>query len=123
MLVAAGVAYGIHKGLSPKPSAPACDPRVDELRARLQKLEAAVQQIPSPGVSSQEVAEAIDRATARLECDLDRRFAVQSLSIASLRSLITQTDRLLERVLGHLEDAAEESGDADEWRQALSHTS
>ncbi len=49
---------------------------------------------------------ALEQVRHRFEAELDRRFETQNHSIGALYSLVSQTDRLLERVLLHLEDAA-----------------
>ena len=121
MLVAAGVAYGFHKGYSGGSTGARQAGQLRDLEGRLTALEhtpAGERRFRAPaGVAPEELAEAIDRATGRIHTDLsgeiDRKLEVQRLSIRSLQELIAQTDRLLERVLARIE----ESGPADSERE------
>jgi hypothetical protein len=60
-------------------------------------------------VTQEELAAAIDRATARIGGDLDRKFQAQSNAVNSLRAMISQTDILLQRVLEGIENAESET--------------
>ena len=60
-------------------------------------------------VTHEELAGAIDRATARIGGDLDRKFQAQSNAVNSLRAMISQTDVLLQRVLDGIENSESEA--------------
>jgi hypothetical protein len=122
-LVAVGVAYGLHKGLTGgerNVGAADADARRDSgpsvrqapeavpatLESRVSALENGPARRAAQQVSRLDLAEAIQQATDAISSDLDRRFEVQRLSIHSLHALVAQTDRLLEQMLRRLEDAS-----------------
>jgi len=138
VLVVAGVAYGLHRGctsgyqqerrggparsgndgrreplsnISRDSESRTCSEKaaLEALTARLASLEATVTQNSEAAVTKAELKATLDQAAAAMEERLDRRFELQSLSVASLREMVMQTDKLLERVLVHLENAAEET--------------
>ena len=122
-LVALGVAYGLHKGLTSSERSVGAT-NTDTLResvesvrqetqaapatleSRVSALENAPVRTAAQQVSQMDLAEAIQKAEDAISADLDRRFEAQRLSIQSLHSLVAQTDQLLEQVLRRLEDAS-----------------
>ena len=111
-LVVAGVAFGFHRGISggradaevpaveasgavPMPEAPSSF-----------GTEANARPEGHGYVTREQLEVALEQVRHRFEAELDRRFETQNHSIGALYSLVSQTDRLLERVLLHLEDAA-----------------
>lgn len=140
VIAVAGLVYGFRRGFDPvrQIPSPARLEEIAARIENLERLEKARLAEPSPersdlttadlastltgsrrfesnaavhyNVSHLELAEAVDRATARIFSEVDRRFEIQKLSLGSLRSLILQTDQMLERVLSHLEDHAAGDG-------------
>jgi len=62
-------------------------------------------------VTREELAEALEGAEKRLESNLEEQFRTQKLAIGSLRTMITDTDMLLERLLERLETSADRVGE------------
>jgi len=134
MVVVAGLTYGLRRGLrhgeyaGPAedhglPFAPATSVADDQFGAvltRLSQLEKTLEMQRDSGlkmnsefVSRAELAEAIDRTTSGVLRQVDQRFEVQRLSIQTLQLLVEQTDRMLGRVLVHLENRASAFGEED----------
>jgi hypothetical protein len=122
-LVAVGVAYGLHKGLTGgersvgaanadahRNSVPSARQAPQTAPATLESRVSALENTPvrtaGEQVSRLDLAEAIQQATDAISSDLDRRFEAQQLSIHSLHALVAQTDQLLEQLLRRLEDAS-----------------
>jgi hypothetical protein len=63
-------------------------------------------------VTRREMTAALERAEKRLAASVDQQFRTQAQAISSLRTLIADTDALLERVLERLESPAESPADA-----------
>ena len=112
-LLVAGAGYGLIRGFR-LVEAPRRPYRLDEFEARLDELEnryIRVSKNPPPSssgpptgfVTHEELAATIETAAARIRTDVERRFETQSLAIGSLRSMISQTDVLLQKVLRGLE--------------------
>jgi hypothetical protein len=117
-LIAAGLGYGLFRGLRvggapAQPSGGLNRVQIEGLATRLDEVERAVSHWSPPHVTGfvtrEEMAEAIDRATARIGGDLDRKFQTQSRAVNSLRAMISQTDVLLQRVLEAIENAESEA--------------
>ena len=114
-LIAAGVGYGLLRGLRALEHPPA-EPRVG-FEARLDELERVVIRLeqgarrtadtrPQAGfVTHEELAATIDRANAGMRSELERKFETQNLAVGSLRAMISQTDVLLQKVLERLESS------------------
>ena len=112
-LIAAGVGYGLFRGLR-SVEEPSARLQMADLAARLDQIERAVGEMSKRDpvhdfVTHEELAAAIDRATARIAGDLDRKFQAQSNAVNSLRAMISQTDVLLQRVLEGIENAESEA--------------
>lgn len=114
-LIVAGLGYGLVRGLGAgerRARLQGLASRLDEVERGLNQLSAS---IPPPAppiidfVTHEELAEAIDRATARISGDLDGKFQAQSRAVNSLRAMISQTDILLQRVLEGIENAESEA--------------
>ena len=68
-------------------------------------------------VTQEELAETIDRTTARIRMEIDRKFEAQSMAVGALRGMISQTDALLQRVLDVLEQNSAEL-EPDEYAES-----
>jgi hypothetical protein len=96
-----------------------CLGKVESAVSRLSPEAQGVSSLPEAGdsateqmvnenyVTGRELAEALGRVEKRLGENLDERFRTQALAIGSLRTMITDTDILLERVLERLDASAE----------------
>jgi len=124
-MVLVGIGYGLFRGLRAFGGVAAQASRVHDMETRLEGVEQAIARLSganrppwsterSDWVDRRELAEAIDRATARIDRQLEARFEKQSRAIGSLRAMIGQTDILLERVLDGLATARPAIGDMEE---------
>jgi multidrug resistance efflux pump len=77
-----------------------------QLEGRLEELASRVGETPS----TQEIVTAVERLLFRTMTSLDERLSAQAQSIELLRSTVSQTDSLLERVLESI-DSLEIEGD------------
>jgi multidrug resistance efflux pump len=77
-----------------------------QLEDRLEELASRVGETPS----TQEIVTAVERLLFRTMTSLDERLSAQAQSIELLRSTVSQTDSLLERVLESI-DSLEIEGD------------
>jgi len=78
-----------------------------QLEARLEDLASRVGETPS----TQEIVTAVERLLFRTMTSLDERLSAQAQSIELLKSTVSQTDSLLERVLESI-DSLEIEGDS-----------
>lgn len=78
-----------------------------QLESRLEELASRVGETPS----TQEIVGAVERLLFRTMTSLDERLSAQAQSIELLKSTVSQTDSLLERVLESI-DSLEVSGEA-----------
>lgn len=115
-LIVAGLGYGLFRGLRAVagPEDPSVRLQMADLATRLDRIERAVGEMSKPEpvhdfVTREELATAIDRATARIGGDVDRKFQAQSNAVNSLRAMISQTDVLLQRVLESIENSESEA--------------
>lgn len=77
-----------------------------QLEGRLEELASRVGEIPS----TQEIVTAVERLLYRTMTSLDERLSAQAQSIELLKSTVSQTDSLLERVLESI-DSLEVEGE------------
>jgi hypothetical protein len=70
-------------------------------------------------VTKAELADALERAEKCLEVNLEERFRTQSLAIGSLRTMVADTDALLERLLERLESPADPPPDTFDGEELL----
>ncbi len=70
--------------------------RNDQLESRLEQM-----------TTREELNETLERVFGRVEHEVETRFELQSRSVEALRSMIGQTDELLQRVLDGLESIKE----------------
>jgi hypothetical protein len=70
----------------------------EELQARLQNT-----------VSKEEIQQTLERVFGRVEEEVEARFEHQAKSMEALRTMVGQTDELLQRVLDGLESLKDES--------------
>jgi chromosome segregation ATPase len=95
--------------------------RFAQVEARLDEHAVKLADIPS---TSQIVA-AMEQLLSKTMTSLDERLTTQAHSIEALKTTVTQTDNLLERVLESLDslqtytDPAELAGDSAAWRPAV----
>lgn len=124
-MVLVGIGYGLFRGLRAFSGVAAQASRVRDMETRLDGIEQAIARLSGGAepmgraergdwVDQRELAGAIDRATARIDRQLEARFEKQSRAIGSLRAMIGQTDILLERVLDGLETARPVIGNMEE---------
>jgi hypothetical protein len=115
-LIVAGLGYGLFRGLRAMAGPDDLTARLQmaDLATRLDHVERMVDEMSKrvtvhDFVTHEELAGAIDRATARIGGDLDRKFQAQSNAVNSLRAMISQTDVLLQRVLDGIENSESEA--------------
>jgi uncharacterized coiled-coil protein SlyX len=88
----------------------ALDARLNETDARLKEAgdyRGEVESYRAQAVSRDELNESVRRATAGLEEIFESRFVRQERAAEALRSMIVETDQMLERVLEGLDRLAE----------------
>lgn len=69
-------------------------------------------------VTGNELAEALEHAERRFEAGMEARFRTQSLAVGSLRTMIADTDSLLERLLERLTPYPPRTDTPDEKEQS-----
>ena len=127
-LIVAGAGYGLARGLrlAGEPQVAGLeDPsgRLENLEERLDRIENSLASLARPAtaeavtpltgfVTREELADAVDRATARVRAEVERKFEAQSLAVSGLRAMISQTDELLQKVLEGLESASHSRSEA-----------
>jgi chromosome segregation ATPase len=91
--------------------------RFTHVEARLEEQGAKLAEIPS----TRQIVEAMEQLLARTMSSLDERLSAQAHSIEVLKTTVSQTDGLLERVLESL-DSLQNSGESSELAEnALLH--
>lgn len=123
MLIGTGAAFGLLRGLrilrNPNRNAVGLETlqaRVDTIHVAVARLAADTEKIQArlqETVTKDELAETLDRAFGQMERGVDGRFEHQTGAIEALRSMIRQTDQLLERVLEGLESLSVDRGSGD----------
>ncbi len=98
--------------------------RFDRVEARLAEHDAKLKEVPSTA----DIVSAMDQLLSKTMSSLDERMNSQAISIEVLKSAVTQTDSLLERVLESLDslqavpEASAQSTAAAEDKQAFAKT-
>jgi uncharacterized coiled-coil protein SlyX len=135
-IMLAGAATGFLRGLIYRPyERPAARPAAVDahLEGRLRALETQIAELiacansapdaapvpasptdivaPTVTVSREEVDNAVDQALKRFEDKLEQRFSFQERAAETLRAMIAETDRMLERVLEGLNSMADARGE------------
>lgn len=90
--------------------------RVDTLNVAVARLADQTEQLQSKldrMVTKDELSQTLDVVFGRMERGVDARFVHQARSVEALRTMVAQTDELLQRVLDGLESM---KTDADEGR-------
>jgi len=90
--------------------------RVDTVHMAVARLAGQTEQLQSKldhAVTKDELSQTLDRVFGRLERGVDQRFEHQTRSVEALRTMVGQTDELLQRVLDGLESMKAEGG--REW--------
>lgn len=82
----------------------------DEIEGRLDRIERAIDLVAARSeetdfITRTELTEKLGDLKHQIDHEVDARFECQSLSVEALRTMIRQTDSLLERVLGALGEA------------------
>jgi uncharacterized coiled-coil protein SlyX len=99
----------------PPSSVPSTDV-TDRLENRIAALEGRFQELEgrsAQAVTQDELRESVLRATTGLEELFENRFAHQERAAEALKSMIAETDQMLERVLEGLDMLAESRGKAE----------
>jgi len=118
LIVLAGAIIGFVQGLRyfgpqghrEEPSPNLANQLGAQLGARIGTIEARILQVEAGSaraVSRDELEEGIHQAISRLEETIENRFARQDRAAEALRSMIAETDQMLERVLEGLDMLAE----------------
>ncbi len=87
--------------------------QIDRLEDRVERHDQQLRAIPS----SHQIGAAIDRVFERSAKVLDERFAEQARSIESLKTMVSQTDDLLEKVLDSIYSLPEMPRDPERERE------
>lgn len=124
-LVAASVRLGIIR----RPDATRRGVQSATLQARLEATHIALQRLTDQNrelqarlderVTRGELRQLVDAAMAKLESGLDERFGRQARSVEALRTMVGQTDELLERVLEGLEATEEDDENPTDAKWSL----
>jgi hypothetical protein len=108
--VLAGFFWGLSRSLRrgrPAVHLPASSAGVDELADRLARVEAAVSRLTAGReevyVTGRQLSDALALSEGRIQERVAAQFDGQMLAIRSLRSMILDTDAMLERLLSRLE--------------------
>jgi Na+/phosphate symporter len=119
ILVVAGAGYGLLRSLRLLRGDPRNNPGLAPLQARVELIDAAVTRLTERSIQLQsrldemvtreELAEMLDRIFVPLEQRIEARFEHQIRSVEALRTMVGQTDELLQRVLDGLESMQTES--------------
>ena len=125
----AGAGFGLIRGLRALGNINQNAARLSTIQARIDTVQIAVARLADQTeqlqlkleqrVTRDELAETIDRVFRQMETKVDQRFEYQNRSVEALRSMVGQTDELLQRVLDGLESMQNERGHADEERTAM----
>lgn len=112
-LIAAGAGFGLLRGLRVLGNINRNAARLGTIQARIDTIQVAVARLAEQNdqlqakldqrVTREEMAGAIDRAFRQMEHSVETRLEQQSRSTEALRSMVGQTDELLQRVLDGLE--------------------
>lgn len=90
--------------------------RFGHLEARIEEQSAKLAEIPS----TQQIVGAMEQLLAKTMASLDERLTTQAQSIEVLKTTVSQTDSLLERVLESL-DSLQTYAEPDEGGESLLH--
>jgi hypothetical protein len=90
----------------------------DEIEGRLDRIERAIDLVAAKSeradfVTRTELTGELEDLKHQVDQEVEARFECQSLSVEALRTMIRQTDSLLERVLGALEKTQENEEDTE----------
>lgn len=95
--------------------------RVDTIHLAVARLADQTEQLNNKlgqMVAKDELSETLDRVFGRIEQGVDARFEHQTRSVEALRTMVGQTDELLQRVLDGLESLkAESETDGEQGRE------
>ena len=94
------------------------DARVDTLHVALarmagqnEQLQTRLDQMCTRTVTKDQLNQTLERAFGRIEDEVEARFEHQEKSVEALRTMVGQTDKLLQRVLDGLESLSVESAE------------
>ena len=91
--------------------------RFGQLEARLEETSAKLSEVPS----TQQIVGAMEQLLAKTMASLDDRLTTQAQSIEVLKTTVSQTDSLLERVLESLDSLQTYAEPADSAEDTLLH--
>jgi hypothetical protein len=129
-LIVVGALYGLLRGLRLPGDITQDAAGMEMVRARVDTLHVAVARLAEQTeqlqiklghmVTKNELSQTLDRVFGQLEQGVDARFENQTRSVEALRTMVGQTDELLQRVLDGLEsmrtDNEAEDGEQDrQW--------
>ena len=91
--------------------------RFTQLATRIDEQSAKLAEVPS----TKQIVDAMEQMLAKTMSSLDERLTTQAHSIEVLKTTVTQTDSLLERVLESLDSLQEYADPADAGEESLLH--
>jgi alkanesulfonate monooxygenase SsuD/methylene tetrahydromethanopterin reductase-like flavin-dependent oxidoreductase (luciferase family) len=123
VLILAGAGFGLIRGLrlldglkDNSEAVRAVEERLDAIQAQIQalqdtdeRLRTRLESAVTTSVTRDDLAAALDKSFARVQREVDARFADEARSLEALRAMVGQTDELLERLLDRLETMRSEA--------------
>lgn len=117
MLIVIGAGFGLLRSLKVLGSITNNTSALETLEARVDTMQLAVARLADQTeqfhsrleqmTTRNELTETLDRVFGRVEREVEARFEQQTRSVEALRTMIGQTDELLQRVLDGLESVKE----------------
>ena len=115
-----GAGYGLLRGLRVRRNSTRSAADMENLEARVDTIHVEVARLANQAeqlqsrldemITKDELSQTLDRVFGPLERGIDARFEHQARSVEALRTMVGQTDELLQRVLDGLESVRAESG-------------
>jgi hypothetical protein len=126
VLIVVGVGYGLLRSLRMLGNVTRNAAGLETLEARVDTINVAVARLAEQSekfqsnlhrmVTKDELSQTLDEVFGRIERGVDVRFEHQTRSVEALRTMIGQTDELLQRVLDGLESIKTDA-DGDQGRE------
>jgi methyl-accepting chemotaxis protein len=121
VLIVVGAGFGLLRGLRVLGNITRNSAGLEMIEARVDTIHVAVARLANQAeqlqsrmdrmVSRDELSQTLDEVFGRIESGVDARFEHQTRSVEALRTMIGQTDELLQRVLDGLESMKAEADD------------
>jgi len=128
-LIVVGAVFGLLRGLRAignitqnTAGLETLEARVDTIHLAVARLADQTEQLQSKHgqmITRDELAQTLDRVFGRLEQGVDARFEHQTRSVEALRTMVAQTDELLQRVLDGLESMKTEDAGMEHSEHGL----